>query len=122
MYPSTDAALDYLSALNDRFEGNWNHAIAAYNSGGGRVSSAIRKNQRLGKPTDFFSLDLPEETSGYVPKLMALADIIANQDKYDIDIPPIANKPAVQLIDPKEQLDLAMLQGMPVLVSNKYKH
>ena len=42
---STDAALDYLSALNDRFEGNWNHAIAAYNSGGGRVSGAIRKNQ-----------------------------------------------------------------------------
>lgn len=108
---STDAALDYLSALNDRFDGNWNHAIAAYNSGGGRVSSAIRKNQRLGKPTDFFSLDLPEETSGYVPKLMALADIIANQDKYDIDIPPIANKPAVQLIDPKEQLDLAIAAG-----------
>ncbi|MFY2507913.1 LysM peptidoglycan-binding domain-containing protein [Vibrio pectenicida] len=105
---STDAALDYLTALNARFDGNWDHAIAAYNSGGGRVSSAIRKNQRLGKPIDFFSLDLPEETSGYVPKLLALADIIANQDKYDIDIPPIANRPMVEIFDPQEQLDLAI--------------
>ncbi|NRF15210.1 lytic transglycosylase [Vibrio coralliilyticus] len=105
---STDAALDYLEVLNKRFEGNWSHAIAAYNSGGGRVSSAIRKNKRLGKPTDFFSLDLPKETSGYVPKLLALADIIANQDKYGIDIPAIANRPVVELVDPKEQLDLAI--------------
>ncbi|MCV5216212.1 transglycosylase SLT domain-containing protein, partial [Escherichia coli] len=79
---ATDAALDYLVQLNERFDGNWEHAIAAYNSGGGRVSSAIRKNKKLGKPIDFFSLDLPKETSSYVPKLLALADVIANQDKY----------------------------------------
>ncbi len=42
---STDAALDYLVQLNERFDGSWEHAIAAYNSGGGRVSSAIRKNK-----------------------------------------------------------------------------
>lgn len=105
---ATDAALDYLTYLNKRFEGNWNHAIAAYNSGGGRVSSAIRKNTKLGKPTDFFSLDLPKETSGYVPKLLALADIVANQEQYGIDIPAIANKPVLTLVDPKEQLDLAI--------------
>lgn len=97
---ATDAALDYLTYLNNRFDGNWNHAIAAYNSGGGRVSSAIRKNLKLGKPTDFFSLDLPKETSGYVPKLLALADIVANQEKYGIEIPPIANQPVLQLVDP----------------------
>lgn len=57
---ATDAALDYLTYLNKRFDGDWNHAIAAYNSGGGRVSSAIRKNNKLGKPIDFFSLDLPK--------------------------------------------------------------
>lgn len=105
---ATDAALDYLTYLNKRFDGDWTHAIAAYNSGGGRVSSAIRKNTRLGKPTDFFSLDLPKETSGYVPKLLALADIVANQDKYGIEIPAIANHPVVELVDPKEQLDLAI--------------
>ncbi|MEZ8826826.1 LysM peptidoglycan-binding domain-containing protein [Vibrio amylolyticus] len=105
---ATDAALTYLSRLNARFDGNWNHAIAAYNSGGGRVNSAIRKNRNLGKPTDFFSLDLPKETSGYVPKLLALADIIANQEHYGIEIPAIANKQVLELVDPKEQLDLAI--------------
>ncbi|WP_029800740.1 lytic transglycosylase, partial [Vibrio parahaemolyticus] len=84
------------------------HAIAAYNSGGGRVSSAIRKNKKLGKPVDFFSLDLPKETSSYVPKLLALADVVANQEKYGIDIPSIPNKPVLTLVDPKEQLDLAI--------------
>ncbi|MCQ9050536.1 lytic transglycosylase [Vibrio diabolicus] len=105
---ATDAALDYLVQLNERFDGSWEHAIAAYNSGGGRVSSAIRKNKKLGKPTDFFSLDLPKETSSYVPKLLALADVIANQDKYGLNIPAIPNKPVLTLVDPKEQLDLAI--------------
>ncbi|PNI00664.1 LysM peptidoglycan-binding domain-containing protein [Vibrio diazotrophicus] len=105
---STDAALTYLTNLSKRFDGDWQHAIAAYNSGGGRVSSAIRKNKSLGKPIDFFSLDLPEETSGYVPKLLALADIIANQEKYVIQLPAIANKPVLKLVDPQEQLDLAI--------------
>lgn len=105
---ATDAALDYLTALNKRFDGDWSHAIAAYNSGGGRISSAIRKNHKAGKPTDFFSLDLPDETTGYVPKLLALADIVANQEKYGIEIPAIANKPVLTLVDPQEQLDLAI--------------
>ncbi len=108
VYASTDAALDYLTYLGKRFDGDWQHAIAAYNSGGGRVSSAIRKNKKMGKPIDFFSLDLPKETSGYVPKLLALADIIANQEKYGIQIPAIDNKPVLELVDPEEQLDLAI--------------
>ncbi|WP_154180319.1 lytic transglycosylase [Vibrio furnissii] len=105
---ATDAALDYLTYLSNRFNGDWYNAIAAYNSGGGRVSSAIRKNTNLGKPTDFFSLDLPKETSSYVPKLLALADIIANQERYGVSLRAIANKPVLKLVDPEEQLDLAI--------------
>jgi membrane-bound lytic murein transglycosylase D len=105
---STDAALDYLSYLHKRFNGNWFHAIAAYNSGGGRVAQAIRNNQRKGKPTDFFSLNLPKETSSYVPKLLALAEVIAHQKKYGISIPKIPNKPVLEIVNPKEQLDLAI--------------
>ena len=108
VFAATDAALDYLTYLNQRFNGNWNHAIAAYNSGGGRISRAITKNKKLGKPIDFFSLDLPKETSGYVPKLLALADIFANQKKYDISVPAIPNKPVLKLINPGEQLDIAL--------------
>ncbi len=105
---ATDAALSYLTYLNSRFNGNWNHAIAAYNSGSGRVSRAIKSNTKAGKPIDFFSLQLPKETSSYVPKLLALADIVANQEKYNVRIPSIANKPVLERVDPQEQLDLAI--------------
>lgn len=105
---ATDAALDYLTVLNQHFDGDWYHAIAAYNSGEGRVARAIKANKKAGKPIDFFSLDLPKETSGYVPKLIALADVIANQEKYGISIPAIENRPVLATVDPKEQLDLAI--------------
>ena len=105
---ATDAALDYMTYLGNRFDGDWENAIAAYNSGGGRVSSAIRKNKNAGKPTDFFSLDLPKETRSYVPKLLALADILANEEEYGVQIPVIDNKPVLASVDPKEQLDLAI--------------
>lgn len=78
--------------MNQHFDGDWYHAIAAYNSGEGRVARAIKANKKAGKPIDFFSLDLPKETSGYVPKLIALADVIANQEKYGISIPAIENR------------------------------
>ena len=64
--------MNYLSYLNKIFDGNWLHALAAYNSGSGRVRSAIKRNQSKNKSTDFWSLDLPRETRAYVPKLIAL--------------------------------------------------
>ncbi len=106
VYAATDAALDYLAYLNKFFDGNWYHAIAAYNSGEGRVARSIKRNKKANKPTDFFSLSLPKETSQYVPKLLALADVLSNQEKYGISIPQIANKPYLKLVDPKEQMDL----------------
>ncbi|WP_299021709.1 LysM peptidoglycan-binding domain-containing protein [uncultured Photobacterium sp.] len=105
---STQAALDLLEYLNRKFDGNWLHALAAYNTGEGRVFRAIRHNKAAGKPTDFWSLDLPNETSGYVPKLLAVADVIKNQAKYGITVPAITNKPAVTIIKPGTQMDLAM--------------
>ncbi len=50
---ATVGALDYLQALHKRFNGNWLHAIAAYNAGEGNVEKAIRRNQKVGKKTDF---------------------------------------------------------------------
>lgn len=105
---STRAALDLLEYLNRKFDGNWQHALAAYNTGEGRVFRAIRKNKAAGKPTDFWSLDLPKETSGYVPKLYAVADVIKNSKKYGFDIPAIANKPEIKVVEPGIQMDLAL--------------
>jgi len=104
---STSAALDYLTYLNDMFDGNWLHALAAYNSGEGRVGKAIKRNAKAGKPTDFWSLDLPKETRAYVPKLLALADILKNHEQYAFKWPEIENAPVIATVDIGSQVDLA---------------
>lgn len=104
---STEGAINYLKYLNNFFDGDWMLALAAYNSGEGRVRNAVRKNKRLGKPTDFWSLDLPRETRAYVPKLLALADIIKRPEHFNLTLYPIDNKNVLSLVDIKSQLDLA---------------
>lgn len=104
---STRAALDYLSYLYRLFDGNWLHAIAAYNSGEGNVRKAIRRNKKRGKSTDFFSLKLPKETEAYVPKLLALSELLKNAELYGINWPAIANEPAIAVVGTERQIDLA---------------
>ncbi|MGL4826497.1 MAG: transglycosylase SLT domain-containing protein [Vibrionaceae bacterium] len=114
---STEAALDFLEYLNKKFDGNWLHAIAAYNCGEGRVFRAIKENKAKGKPTDFWSLSLPRETSDYVPKLLAISDVIKNKKKYGLAVQPIANKKVLALAKPNTQMELAMaakLAGIPL--------
>lgn len=105
---STEGAIRYLKRLHNMFDGDWLHALAAYNSGEGRVMRAIRSNKRKGKPTDFWSLDLPRETRAYVPKLLALADILANKDEYSFDWPIISNQAVIEIVDVGSQIDLAV--------------
>jgi membrane-bound lytic murein transglycosylase D len=105
---STEGAIKYLQRLHKMFDGDWLHALAAYNSGEGRVMRSIRKNKRRGKPTDFWSLDLPRETRAYVPKLLALADILANKESYAFDWPTISNQAVIEIVDVGSQIDLAV--------------
>ena len=84
---STDAALAYLEYLHKRFDGDWLHALAAYNSGEGRVKRAIAENKKRGKSTDYWSLKLPKETSEYVPKLMALSYKTLSADYTALNLP-----------------------------------
>ncbi|NRA84078.1 MAG: transglycosylase SLT domain-containing protein, partial [Gammaproteobacteria bacterium] len=107
VYASTNAALDYLEYLHKYFKGDWLHAIAAYNSGEGRVGRAIKKNRKAGKPTNFWSLKLPKETKDYVPRLLALAQILKDPQQFDITWPNIANEAKLILVDTKSQIDLA---------------
>jgi membrane-bound lytic murein transglycosylase D len=112
---STKAALDYLAYLDNFFNGNWELAIAAYDSGEGSVLTAIRRNVAKGASTDFWSLHLPQETRAYIPKVLALAEIISHPNKYSIDLPPIPNKPYMTVVDVGTQIDLktaASLSGM----------
>lgn len=106
---STRAAVAYLKNLNTLFKGDWLLAIAAYNSGPGRVQRAIKKNKAVGKKTDFWHISLPEETRGYVPRLLAVAELIKNPQKYQQTITPIANQPQLQSVYLYSQLDLALI-------------
>ena len=104
---ATDAALTYLERLANRFDGDYTLALAAYNSGGGTVSSAMRRNRNVGKATDYWSLTLPTETRHYVPKLIALAKIFDDPKAYGIDLPPLKDEPYFEVVDTGSQLDLA---------------
>jgi membrane-bound lytic murein transglycosylase D len=105
---STQAAIKLLSALRDEYHGDWLLALAAYNSGGGNVNRAIRKNKRRHKPTDFFSLDLPPETRYYVPKLLALKKLINNPYMYKVQLARIDDVPYFERIKLDSQIDLAL--------------
>lgn len=112
---STKAALDYLVYLGNFFDGNWLYAIAAYNTGEGNVLSAIRKNVRDGKNTDFWSLPVAQQTRDYVPRLLALAVIIARAERYGIEFPSVSNAPYLAQVDIGGQIDLkhaAYLAGL----------
>jgi membrane-bound lytic murein transglycosylase D len=82
-------------------------ALAAYNSGEGRVRRAVRKNKKKNLPTDFWSLDLPRETRAYVPKLLALADIVKRSEEFKIKLHVIDNSSVISQVDIGSQLDLA---------------
>ncbi|TCM69899.1 LysM domain-containing protein [Acinetobacter calcoaceticus] len=89
---STRAAYEFLGSLYNQF-GSWELALAAYNAGPGRIQQAINRNQAAGLPTDYWSLKLPQETMNYVPRFLAVAQIIKSPQRYGASLPPIANRP-----------------------------
>lgn len=86
---STKAALAYFKDLGIFFNGNWDLAIAAYNCGQGKVLSVQRRTGNK----NFWVLPLPSETKHYVPKLLAVAAIVKNPEKYGVQLPHINNEP-----------------------------
>lgn len=110
---STIAALNYLNRLHDMFNGDWLLALAAYNAGEGTVSRAIERNEKLGLPTDYWNLPLPQETKDYVPKLLALSQVVLAPGAYGINLNPIANEPYFEMVEIKQSMDLSRGQPWP---------
>lgn len=109
---ATNAALDYLTSLSKQFNNDWLLALAAYNAGSGTVSRAIKKNAEAGKPTDYWSLDLPKETRAYVPKLLGLAQILKNPRQYGVTFSPATNQPYFAVVETGGQIELAKVAEM----------
>lgn len=107
IYSSTEAALNYLTYLVNFFKGDWLHAIAAYDSGEGKVRQSIQHNIRIFRSTQFWDLQLPKETRAYIPRLLAIATIIRQPERYGFKLPFIANKPYFEKIEVHKQIDLA---------------
>jgi len=113
---STTAAIDYLSYLNAEFNGDWELTLAAYNAGPGRVRRAVNQNRKAGKATNFAALELPIETRNYVPKLVALLQIIKDPNQTSIVLPQVTTEDAFEAVelDYRVSLDrLASLTGLP---------
>ncbi|MGJ9419896.1 transglycosylase SLT domain-containing protein [Massilia sp. CMS3.1] len=119
---STDAALTYLQRLYTMF-GDWQLALAAYNWGEGNVQKAIKKNQALGKPTDFESLAdlMPAETRNYVPKLQAVKNIVGNPGQYNVVLPVIDNQPYFTAVDKTSDIDLAIAAQLAEMSLDEFK-
>lgn len=99
---ATGAALDYLEHLHDRFD-DWYLAVAGYNTGEGNVRKALR---RADGSRVFWDLDLPRETSVYVPRLLALSAVVAQPERYGMSLPELLPEPAFITIDTHGQFDL----------------
>jgi membrane-bound lytic murein transglycosylase D len=86
---STVAAINYLRALKQQFDGDWHLALASYNGGPGLVQRAMTRT----KLSDFWKLiekprALPRETRQYVPMVLAAMVIAGNPTLYGFDIKP----------------------------------
>lgn len=102
---ATDSALDYLEKLHEQF-GTWEHALAAYNCGEGCVNRQIKKNKRYKRGTDYYSLNVPMETRNYVPKLLAIKNIIQNPKKYGLNRQEIYDQPYFSEVTVPDQIDI----------------
>jgi len=99
---ATRAALDYLELLHRRFD-SWELAIAAYNAGEGRISRAIR----TAGSRNFTDLHIPEETAGYLPRLLAFAEVFNHPETYGLRLPYVSARVAQRVIETGSQLDLS---------------
>ncbi len=112
---STQAALSHLSRVHAEFNNDWLLTLAAYNAGGPTIRNAIKRNLEQGKPTDYWSLDLPRETQRYVPRLLALKQLFETPEHYGIHLLPISNQPHFESVEVGSPIDFvlaARLAGM----------
>ena len=105
---ATGAALDYLQTLAAEFDGDWELALAAYNAGSGTVRRAIARNRENGRPTDYWSLDLPSETETYVPRLLAAARVVKHPRSFGLELGDLPAEPDVTPVQVADQIDLSL--------------
>src|SRR5690606_36650921 len=105
---STRAALDYLEYIHGLNDKDWFLALASYNWGEGAVARARKANRRKGKADDYVHLRMPRETRHYVPKLIALRNIVARAEALSLPLAYLPDKPYFVTIDKLRPMDLEL--------------
>ena len=105
---ATNGALNYLTYLHELMDDDWLHAIASYNSGEGNVLKAVRRNKKSGRPTDYWNLKLSKETSNYVPRLLALVELVRDPASFGITLPDLIDEQQFVQTETGGQIDLAL--------------
>jgi membrane-bound lytic murein transglycosylase D len=114
---STHAALDYLQKIYAMHGNDWFLALASYNWGEGSVGRAVRSAKAKGLSGDYLSLNMPNETRHYVPKLLALKHIVQRSEALNVSLPTMLNKPYFVTLEKTRPIDLklaAKFAGMTV--------
>ncbi|MDO8350722.1 MAG: transglycosylase SLT domain-containing protein, partial [Gallionella sp.] len=104
---ATTGALDYLEKLHAMF-GDWELALAAYNWGEGAVSRAQERNRKKGLAVNYASLTLPDETRNYLPKLLAIKNIVANPQRFGLVLPALSNEPYFAAVSFAKHIDVKL--------------
>ena len=116
---STEAALDLMQELYTKY-GDWHIALAAYNWGPGNMSRAIENNQRRKLPTNYLSLRMPIETMVFVPKLLALREIIENPSRYKVTLPDIPNAPYFAQLAVTRAIDIGVILKLAEISNDEF--
>lgn len=95
---STDALLDYLTAMNQQMNQDWVLTVAGYNSGENRILQALERQQKRGLATDFWSLGIPQRYTGTVPKWLAVVELFKEPERYQLQLPTFANTAKTEMI------------------------
>ena len=117
---STTAALAYLQKLYGMFNA-WDLAFAAYNCGEGCVGRAIAANQKRGLPTHFLALNLPKETKQYVPKLLAIRNIVLSPGSYGLVLDTVPDQPYFAKVAAPTRIDLKLAAHFAELSLEDFK-
>lgn len=117
---ATTGALDYLQKLHDMF-GDWELALAAYNCGEGAVQRAQERNRKRGLPVNYSSLKIPEETRNYLPKLMAVKNIVANPASFSLVLQDIPNKPYFAAVATTQHIDVNLAAQLAEVSIEEFK-
>ncbi len=106
---STHAATNYLQSLAKQFDNDWELALASYKARPGKLRTLISYNKKKCEKTDFWHLTrIRRETKDYVPKLLALKELFANPEKYQLDLLHVEDEHSYEIVELDSQIDLAL--------------